>query len=163
MFWFFLAVPMTYAMISVKMFDVAELGMEFIGADGRKTIVLEPEKWIGKEFPLLSYLHANEIPPIIKGRKDILLYHKSCSQCKNIMSHLIDRNDQSRPEIVFVHLPDGTHAMDKSREKNSSLSVNVICDQKMDWFCETPTLVCLDHGMVTEVISKNEIESYLFD
>jgi hypothetical protein len=42
-------------MISVEKNNLVELGTEFIGADGRKTILLQPDKWVGKPFPLLPY------------------------------------------------------------------------------------------------------------
>jgi hypothetical protein len=40
-------------MFWVQKNNIAELGTEFVRADGKKTILLEPKKWVGKKFPLL--------------------------------------------------------------------------------------------------------------
>jgi hypothetical protein len=51
--WFFLTIPVLFAMLSLKQQVHAMLGTEFTGSDNRM-IQLEPENWIGKEFPLAS-------------------------------------------------------------------------------------------------------------
>jgi ABC-type lipoprotein release transport system permease subunit len=51
-FWLIFAVSTTILMMAVQSGSVAELGTEFVGVDNHKTIVLEQDKWAGKEFPL---------------------------------------------------------------------------------------------------------------
>ena len=52
--WILLSVPLLLAMLSLKEQPHATLGTVFTGPDGRRMILLEPETWIGKEFPLIS-------------------------------------------------------------------------------------------------------------
>ena len=77
--WLVLAVPVTWAMMSVEKNDLAELGTEFIGADGQKTILLQPEKWVGKKLPILPYIEPPEVREKLKtGAWTVVLYHHDC-------------------------------------------------------------------------------------
>jgi hypothetical protein len=67
--WLVVAIPVTLAMFSIQENDFAEIGTEFVGTDGKKTILLKPEKWIGKEFPLLPYIEPTEAREKLKTGK----------------------------------------------------------------------------------------------
>jgi hypothetical protein len=88
--WLIIASVVTFMMLSVKENDYAELGKEFIGAGGKKTILLVPDKWKGKKFPLLPYIEPIEIQnELIYGKWIVVLYHKNCPKCKEVIDSLI--------------------------------------------------------------------------
>jgi hypothetical protein len=94
--WLVFAVPATWAMMSVEKNDLAELGTEFIGADGRKTILLEPDKWVGKEFPLLPYIEPPEVGEKLKiGEWTVVLYHHDCPKCKEVINDLMEKKTEN--------------------------------------------------------------------
>jgi len=101
--WLLLAVPATYATMSVKKNDLAELGTEFVGADGKKTILLQPEKWLGKELPLFSsFFQSEKIEDLKQGTWYVLLIHTDCSMCLQLMDDLKANNSE---RIVIVVIP----------------------------------------------------------
>jgi hypothetical protein len=101
--WLIVALPITYAMFSVQKNEIAELGTEFIGADGKKTVLLEPEKWIGKEFPLLSFIEPTEEQDKLKnGEWTIVLYHHDCPKCQEVINEFIEKKTEN---LACVEVP----------------------------------------------------------
>lgn len=146
--WLLLAVPATYAMVSVKTFDIAELGMEFIGLDGRKTILLEPEKWVGKEWPLLSHLEpAASVEKMRGGQWTVLLYHHDCSKCSQTMEHL---SESQEPNVLCIEVPPFAESQDKSKGFEYAR-----LGGKRKWFVDTPILLKTSDRIVEEVIGPD--------
>ena len=78
--WLSLGIPAAFAMSSYTDTTLSDAG-EIIG-DG-KTVVLEPEKWIGKRFPLLDYIDIGD--KLKEGSWVVVLYHHDCPKCKEAM------------------------------------------------------------------------------
>ncbi|MCL2683559.1 MAG: hypothetical protein FWE63_08820 [Bacteroidales bacterium] len=137
--WLLLAVPATYAMTSVEKNDLAELGTEFIGADGKKTILLAPEKWLGKSLPLLPYIEPPEVREKLKtGEWTVVLYHHDCPKCKEVIDELIEKKTEN---LVCVEVPPlGTSLMTFPNVVNSSIIM------KQQIFVETPVVLSLVNG-----------------
>ena len=139
--WLLLAVPATYAMMSVTKNDLAELGTEFIGADGRKTVLLQPEDWVGKKWPLLPYIEPPEVREKLKnGNWTVVLYHHDCPKCKEVIDDLIEKKTEN---LVCVEVPPlGTSHMVFPNAVNSSINM------KKQIFVETPVVLVLLNSLV---------------
>ena len=148
--WLVLALPVLFAMLSLKQWD-HELGTELKGFDGRRMISLEPEKWVGKEFPLIPYFaKPNEGNMLQQGRWNILLIHIDCEQCQEMIAGLKKQNAEGVAVVIFS----------RSNEKVPEVPFPVfVMDNRIDWFTETPRVVELSEG-VCVAIGK---ETFFFD
>jgi len=138
--WMLLAVPMTHAIMSVKTNDLAELGIEFIGADGKKTILLLPEGWVGKELPLISrFVQPNDSEILKQGTWNVLLAQSDCPKCQEMKADLERRNAKG---IAIVVIPS------RANESHPQTQFPLfMLDKQNDWFVTTPCVVKLVDGI----------------
>jgi len=138
--WLILAVPALFAMLSLKQQPHATLGTEFTGSDGKKMILLEPETWIGKEFPLISrFVQPNDSKILKQGTWNVLLAQSDCPKCQEMKADLEARNING---IAIVLIPS---RVDESRIK--SPFPLFMLDSQNDWFVTTPYVVKLVDGV----------------
>jgi hypothetical protein len=117
---------------------LVELGTEFIGIDGKKTILLEPEKWVGKEFPLLPYIEPVEIREKLKnGKWIVVLYHHNCTKCKEVIDELIKNKTEN---LVCVEIPPFSGKFCGAR----------LIDVQ-SWIVESPVVVCLVNNQIVYI------------
>lgn len=116
------------------------------------TLILNPQEWIGKGFPLRS--HIRSVADISSGTWHILFYHHDCGSCRGILASLIHTQTQS---MVLVSLP--PHA--EADELASRLGVPVArLSATQTWFMQTPVMVTLDGGRVSEVIDEAKLTTH---
>ena len=77
-----LAVAPGLAVVSPEASSLDEAGQ--VIADG-SVVVLEPEKWVGKRFPLLAYIDIGEL--LGSGEWIVLLSADRCSACRQAARH----------------------------------------------------------------------------
>ncbi|MDR0338290.1 MAG: hypothetical protein LBI18_14535 [Planctomycetaceae bacterium] len=143
--WFVLGVPSLLAMLSLKQVHVS-LGTEMISVDGRKKIVLEPETWIGKEFPLAVRFEQPVDGEILKqGKWTIVLIHADCPKCRQLIT---DMEKQSVVNVALIDIPSRTPAV----PPKTSFPVFRL-DENNDWFVPTPYMIKTSDGIC---ISFNE-------
>ena len=138
-FWLCLALPATCAMLSIQKNEVAELGTEFIGADGRKTILLEPEKWVGKDFPLSPFIEPTEVRERLKtGEWTVVLYHHDCPKCRETIEQceLAGQNN-----VVVVEVP-------PYGIRHTDFSLYARLTDNLDWFVSSPVVIMLNQYRV---------------
>ena len=141
--WVVLAGPMLFAMLSLKQQPHATLGTEFTGPDGKTMILLEPEKWGGKEFPLFSRFANPEGSGVLRqGTWDILLVSPDCPTCKQMIADLEARNAE---KVAVVVAPLGVN----ERELRTIFPVFWL-DDRNGWFL-TPCEVTIFEAVCVEV------------
>jgi hypothetical protein len=80
--WIFLAGVALFAMLSLKEQPHETLGTIFTRTDGTRTILLEPETWIDKEFPLFArFVKPKDADVLRQGTWIILLVQPGCEGC----------------------------------------------------------------------------------
>ena len=143
-------IPLAVAMGSYSAATLSSTG-EILGDS--EFVVLEPEKWIGKRFPLLEYIDiGSEI-----GCEScvLLLYHYDCANCQEAIEkyealslELAVRSERSRVALIEMppYAPDGS----------SSTTRNTPCmrgrlNAGKEWFVETPLVLHLRGGKVSSV------------
>ncbi len=149
--WLMLAVPLTIAMMAVQTVEVAELGTEFVGADGKMTLMLEPEKWVGKEFPLLEQIDEKTRTLLERGDWTIVIARKDCDLCKQALEKLTTRQIAN---LAVLELED--NAQNVKLDKPASVALKGTLKPEPNWVVLTPTVLhCQDGNCVA--VGENSI------
>jgi hypothetical protein len=120
-----------------------------------RIVVLKPEKWIGKPFPLTEYIDMVEREQLSRGSWIIVFYHYDCPVCQQaipayerLAEQLQSAKKDTRIALIEI-LPYGPAA----------LSSNFLCrpgrlNDSKEWFITTPTEVRITNGQVTAANSE---------
>jgi len=144
--WFVLAGSALFFMLSLTQQPHATLGTEFTGPDGRVMILLEPETWIGREFPLIArFVEPEGSEILLEGAWQVLLVQPDCSECHLKLAELESRTQ--RPEnVAIVVIPSRV-----DREIQQTSFPTFVLDRRNGWFVETPVVVKLVDGICVEI------------
>jgi len=107
-------------------------------------ILLEPETWMGKEFPLFSRFADPEGAEILRrGTWDVLLVQPNCSDCKKKMAELEGKKSEN-VAIVIIPSRDG--------EKMSQTAFpTYVLDRQNGWGAQTPYVIRLGKGVCVAI------------
>jgi hypothetical protein len=142
--WLSVGLPAAYAMGTYSDTILSDAG-EVIG-DGR-IVVLEPETWIGKRFPLLDYIDIGD--RLAEGRWFVLLYHNDCPDCRRAIRNLSRKMTPGRdnPRVALIEVPPYGNANAKIRLSETSFVHGRLRDER-EWFVVTPAHLELNAGKV---------------
>jgi hypothetical protein len=112
----------------------------------KKQLVLEPEKWVEKEFPLLPYINNAITGKIIRDNQNIVLFHFDCEKCKQLIEKIQDTSG-----YVFIAVPS-----EKNNVSLFSVSEYVSLPDNHEWWIETPVVLSLENGIVKRMSRKGE-------
>jgi hypothetical protein len=122
-----------------------------------RVVILEPEKWAGKPFPLLKHIDIGS--QLSQGQWVVVLFHHDCAVCQRVIpayEQMLDaRVDTLSVRAAIVEVPpydEDTLASVALRER---LSVGRL-DATRDWFVQTPVELFLEDGRVTRVTDRVE-------
>ena len=111
-------------------------------ADAGGLVILEPETWIGKPFPLATHL-APELS-FDEGRWTVLLYHHDCPHCQEAVPQYerlaIIGSDR---RVVLIETP--PYSVDQSPE---GAALRARLSDAREWFVQTPVEIRVDEGTV---------------
>lgn len=112
-----------------------------------KLIVLEPESWIGKDFPLLRNINID----VSQGAWVLLLHRHDCPKCEEA----VPKYEQlallkADYQVAIVEVP----PHDGRRETRSSRCHVGQLRGGSDWFVETPVEIRLDDGVVVSASTE---------
>lgn len=132
--WTIVAAPSFYVFYSAEIDDLSALGTEFVGSDGRKTILLEPEKWSKSDFPILQYIEPAEVRELLKaGDCTIVFYRYGCSRCEETM---FDLESKGASKVVCVEVPPYGVA-----DEVPVGFVRAKLTDRLAWIVETPVVI----------------------
>jgi len=139
-----------YFMLQYSPVALAESG--HIG-EGNDLVVLEPESWVGRQFPLLEYIDITE--ELEDGRWIVILYSHDCSSCHETIRKYeqIVRSWGTRPHderIALVEVPAYGPDVQLASDVRPVFARGRLTDVK-EWFIQTPAIVVLDKGVVVRV------------
>ena len=159
--WLSAGIPAGYAMGSYTDTTLSDAG-EIIG-DG-KIVVLEPEKWIGKRFPLLPFvedcpgrLPANESllrERLTEGEWLAVLYHHDCPRCREAIPRYkeLARRSVDNPmarQVVMIEAPPFDDRDPLPLVSDMRCALGRLSNVK-GWFVEGPVEVVCSYGIVKE-------------
>jgi len=132
----------------------ADVGGEPILSDD-SFVVLEPEKWIGKRFPVAGDIDIGT--RLLKGSWIVVLYDHNCSKCQEAMPKYVRqaerlRNDSMATKIALVELPPYRASVPSA---NGPCEHGRLSDAK-EWFVTTPVEIRPRDGMVSATAFANE-------
>ena len=118
---------------------------EIIGQD--TVVVLEPEGWHGKRFPLLDHIDIGEHLKV--GTWVVLLYHHDCPKCQDVIPAYLERArdlsaSANAPRIALIDVPKYGPPVITSRGNPVYGRLN----NKREWFVQTPVEIILRDGIV---------------
>jgi hypothetical protein len=143
--WLVVIIPITYAMFSVNKTDFGNLGVEFVGLDGKKVLLLTPEKWIGNEFPLLPYIEKSKYTTeyLKNGQWTIILFSHNCEKCKKTLTEFITRKT---PNVLCIEIPPyGEPPKDFEYAKLT---------ETQKWFVDTPVVMEINNLTVEKIVEQ---------
>jgi hypothetical protein len=149
--WLLASVGLGAAMATYEPMRLGDVG-ELLG-DGR-TVVLTPERWVGKRFPLLDYIDIGE--RLAEGEWTVLLYHHDCPRCQEVIAHyaeLANRwpTDRNGRRIAFVEVPPYAGSLPRMVHRSAVGHL----EDKQKWFVTTPLEVVLSGGRTKTVTTGN--------
>ena len=148
--WLVIAVPMTYTITGIRSGDFENLGSVFVGTDGKRTILIEPEKWPKGRFPLLPYIEPPEVRETLKsGNWIAVLYHHDCRKCQATIN---DFAAKKTPQVVCIEIPPyGTTNNIPEQFIHAKLT------DRLSWFLETPNVVQIIQHDVSPITADDDI------
>lgn len=147
--WLLLGVPAAFAMSCTP----TALGEAGDIIDGGKVVVLKPETWIGKRFPLLEYIDIGD--SLGEGEWQVLLYHHDCPMCQAVLAKYgqLGNTLEARGEprrIALIEMPPYGGRQSQLVSPSGEHALGRMSSAK-EWFAPTPLEVLLD-GAVVKVV-----------
>jgi len=116
-------------------------------------IILEPENWVGKKFPLLEHIDLD----VSQGNWVLLLHHHDCPECQealpkyqNLAARLQEKASEER--VILVETPPYNQA--NVEEPSMSPCLLGRLSDKREWFVQTPVEIRIREGRITGVSKK---------
>ena len=153
--WLFLGVPAALVLGTCCPAALSDTGS--IVGDG-KVVVLEPQKWIGKQFPLIGYIDIGH--QLEEGSWTVLLFHHDCPKCQEALSYLrqLARESVLREplRLALAELPPYDPAVRDASSDDVPYVGGKLNDSK-NWFVEAPLILSLRNGKVVGVMRYEDV------
>jgi hypothetical protein len=140
-----------YAWISQVAFErLEQVGQVLEG----NTVQLEPESWIGKEFPLRDYVVGGQ--DLVRGRWTLLLFRPGCSRCDEEKIKLSKQVENKTVRVAFLNITSKKTLPNNWTDiKTYQLTYNV------SWVADTPVVIELQDGVVLSVdLFENQANTF---
>lgn len=167
--WMAVGIPAGYAMTSCMTTILSDAGE--IASDG-KTVVLQPEKWSGKRFPLLPYIEDHSGHSITKlterplqerlaeGKWLVLLYHNDCHKCQEVLRCLqrITR-ELNVQQVALIEVPPYVEHVEHSGTSRFTgiTLLHARLANTREWFVECPIGLLLDKGVTVDFRNRETL------
>lgn len=119
---------------------------------GNRLVIIEPEKWVGKPFPLSSFVERSE--ELDEGEWTVIFLVRDCDLCHAIAEAQSEAASGTR--IAFLEVP--PYGLEEAGVKKHGHWFRL--DQSKDWFVEAPVSVILANGIVTRVADRTELKKW---
>jgi hypothetical protein len=142
---------------------VVEANGDLIGQGS--LIVLEPEKWIGKNLPLFDFIDIGD--ELKKGEWIVVFYHADCHTCQEavpkyqrLARELAGANSKKR--IAFVEMPPFARPSQNLMDSRIPASYGTLSATK-EWFTTTPLAMTLAEGKVSAIAEGTKASLFVDD
>lgn len=114
-------------------------------------VVLTPERWVGRPFPLWNAFERSQEElgaPLRSGSWIVLFIHAGCPKCENELLSLLGDNttvNADRGSVAIIEVPSRVPAR---RFPGDSEVPRIRLRRDVVWYIETPVRVYLKNGMV---------------
>jgi len=155
--WLSVGVPTAFAMGSFRDTAGGLSAAGIVSGDG-EIVVLEPETWIGKRFPLLKYIDIGD--RLDEGRWVVVLYHHDCQSCQEALPtyRRLAAELARQPAVAsFALIEIPPYGPMEGMGPLRHVCQNGRVTDSHRWFVQTPTILALDDGIVLE--GRDEVEA----
>lgn len=129
--WVVVSVPAVFSTCRIKEKILPGFGTEFIGFNGHRTVVVEPELQKGGEAALLQFIEPEEASRKISvGNWTLVLFRSNCPACEE---HLSTYSASENERVAFIEVPPYDDAAAIPRG-----AVYGRLNKKITWVVETP-------------------------
>ena len=148
--WTLGAILAAFAMASYTPTTLSDNG-KVVGND--RVVVLEPEKWLGKQFPLLNYIDIGS--QLREGKWIVLLYHHDCPKCLDAIVQFDTQAHRwsmtpTAPRVALLEMPPFGRGTGLPLSANTRCVLGRVCEQKT-WFVQSPLVMALEAGYVRPI------------
>ena len=138
-------VPGGYVM---SIYEPAALADDGVIIGPGNLVILQPEKWVGKQFPLFEHIDVGDT--LSKGKWIVLLHHDGCPDCVEAvpryrrMSHELRAGDTDLA-VALIAIPPVRHSATGLRPNKDRPLRGALADVR-EWLVTTPTVALLEDG-----------------
>jgi hypothetical protein len=132
---------------------MARLNPTSLRADGdfsgdSSIVVIEPEKWVGKPFPLSIYIDVG--PQLSRGRWTVILHHHDCPKCQELVTAMEAgfASTSQTPRLALIEVP--PFGQSRANMAFPTTTVHGRLSPDRDWFVQTPAVIELNEGRVVD-------------
>jgi hypothetical protein len=137
-----------------------------LSADGalvgnNSVVVLEPEQWHKRPFPLLGHILIDQ--DLRVGAWIVVLFRMDCERCRKLIASLdtLEGENETGSRIAFLELPPYSSRQEVSRISEHSSHAYGRVKAEREWFVQTPAIVKMVEGRVTQVMSPAEVSGLM--
>lgn len=120
------------------------------------TIVVEPDRMIGRPFALANYIDLGD--RLVRGRWLIILYRTACPDCQSVLarSRDIEAQTQGLGGVAYVSVPNYAGASEayERAEVGQSTGLHGAMMKEHDWLLTVPLFIVVEHDRVLAVSSS---------
>jgi hypothetical protein len=141
-----LGIPAGWTMSAYQAAALADSG-DLIGSG--KSVVLEPENWVGKPLPLLRYIDLGN--QLTSGRWVVVLYRHDCPHCQRTVpqcaAHARELAARTGTRVALVEMPPYAESPAWLGDGISTCVLGRLSDSRL-WFVRTPVILTVEDGVV---------------
>lgn len=125
-----------------------------------ETVLLSPEKWIGKPFVLGGYTDLGA--QLDRGEWMVLFYHHDCEHCRRAVPRYLQWSGLRQslaggPKLALVEMPPYASPGEALVPASAPVPTGRLTDSQ-DWFVTAPLALLLHDGTVRAVATGDEAE-----
>jgi hypothetical protein len=141
--WFLVGAPVALATWSGPERTLTDLGEVLAGG---RIVILKPETWLGKRFPLLPYINTRD--ELALGEWTVVVYRHDCPVCRNVVSQLKEAAGETR----IRQTGSGRVALIEMPPYGEGAAPNGQLRDSCEWFVRPPVVVRIRGGLVIAVL-----------
>lgn len=125
--------------------------LDFSSVEPGQRIILRPEDWVGRPFPLFPFLDTETAQRLAAGDWTVLVFNRSCGKCRKVVrwyDALADASGKQRTAFIEVPPIEGEPLAILDGRLVSKL------DSAYRWFVAFPAEVILSEGRVVSGRSR---------
>lgn len=152
--WIVLA--LVVAVINVIIWKTWQLSDSTGSVDDQSVVILEPQEWLGKTFPLEDQIDIGR--ELARGSWVVLFYHPDCPLCQKAIvyyEHVREelKRSQSGTDVALIQVPPFA---DDVLLSHTTCRRGKLTDSK-EWFITTPSAVTIREGRVLSVATGTDV------
>jgi hypothetical protein len=150
------AVLMAFVVLGV----IPHTGNAQLGDDGEligtgNDVLLSPQDWIGRRFPLTRHIDIG--PSLMDGRWALMFYRPDCSVCRTALAEFVGlayqlNNQDSSMRLALIEVP--KEGVPPSAGLRQGICRRGFLSAERRWRMRAPTFVLLDRGTVVKVADQ---------